>query len=92
MCAQVFSKDLFLYVLELLRSNMLVSTSKLFLWLLFIDVISCANIGNTRQEIKLSEDGGYTGLLVAIDDRVTENLEIIAKIQVTVKNLFGFVK
>ena len=71
---------------------MLVSTSKLLLWLLFIDVISSANIGNTRQEIKLSEDGGYTGLLVAIDDRVTENLEIIAKIQVTVKNLFGFVK
>ena len=39
-------------------------------------------IGNERQEITLSEDGGYTDLLVVIDKEVQENLDILTKLQV----------
>ncbi|XP_067930944.1 calcium-activated chloride channel regulator 1-like [Watersipora subatra] len=40
-----------------------------------------SNIGNDRQDINLSPDGGYTDLLIAIDDKVSEDLAIIDKLQ-----------
>ena len=57
--------------------------------ILAMAIISCivlavnsSNIGGARQDINLSNDGGYTDLLVAISERVTENTEIINKLKV----------
>ena len=61
---------------------MLTYISKLLLLLSLVSTISCANIGNTRQEIYLDEDGGYTGLLVAIDERIPESFQFFNNIQV----------
>ena len=44
--------------------------------------LNASNIGGDRQDINLSNDGGYTDLLVAISVRVTENTEIINRIKV----------
>ena len=44
--------------------------------------VNASNIGGDRQDINLSNDGGYTDLLVAISERVTENTEIINKLKV----------
>ena len=44
--------------------------------------ISCSNIGSTRQDIELSEDGGYTDLLIAIHDNVPEDHSLIENIKV----------
>ena len=44
--------------------------------------VTASNIGGDRQDINLSNDGGYTDLLVAISERVTENTEIINKLKV----------
>ena len=44
--------------------------------------VNASNIGGDRQDINLSNDGGYTDLLVAINERVTENTEIINKLKV----------
>lgn len=46
-------------------------------------LVDSSNVGNTRQDISLGTDGGYGDILIAIDDRVTENVEIIEKLQVT---------
>ena len=45
-------------------------------------IVDVSNIGGDRQDINLSNDGGYTDLLVAISERVTENTEIINKLKV----------
>ena len=41
-----------------------------------------SNIGGDRQDINLNSDGGYTDLLVAIDEQVSENLDILTNLQV----------
>ena len=47
-----------------------------------VKTVNASNIGGDRQDINLSNDGGYTDLLVAISVRVTENTEIINRIKV----------
>lgn len=64
---------------------MLALEHRVFLLSALVGAILCGNLQNTRQEIKLSSDGGYTNLLVAIDDRVTENYDVLNNIQVTYK-------
>ena len=49
---------------------------------IFLQLVSCSNIGSARQEIKLGEDGGYTDLLIAIHDSVAEDLSLIQTLQV----------
>ncbi|XP_067930959.1 calcium-activated chloride channel regulator 1-like [Watersipora subatra] len=44
-------------------------------------LVTSSNIGNDRQDINLSSDGGYTDILIAIDERVTEDPEIIFELQ-----------
>ena len=44
--------------------------------------VTSTTIGNERQEITLSEDGGCTDLLVVIDKEVEENSNILNKLQV----------
>ncbi|XP_067930957.1 calcium-activated chloride channel regulator 4-like [Watersipora subatra] len=44
-------------------------------------LVTSSNIGNDRQDINLSSDGGYTDILIAIDERVTEDPEIISELQ-----------
>ncbi|XP_067929386.1 calcium-activated chloride channel regulator 1-like [Watersipora subatra] len=44
------------------------------------------NIANDREGIKLSQDGGYINILIAIDDKVPENLDIIEKLQAYLSN------
>ena len=44
--------------------------------------VTSTKIGKERQEINLSEDGGYTDLLVVVDKEVEENLDILTKLQV----------
>ena len=44
--------------------------------------VNSSNIGGDRQDINLSNDGGYTDLLVAISERVIENTEIIDRLKV----------
>ena len=78
-------KLFFVYVLGLLQTKMLTYMGKLLLLLSLVSTIYCANIGNTRQEINLGEDGGYTGLLVAIDERITESTQLINNIRVIVR-------
>ncbi|XP_067930952.1 calcium-activated chloride channel regulator 4-like [Watersipora subatra] len=46
-----------------------------------VAMTASSNIGNDRQNINLSPDGGYTDILVAIDDNVPENMNIIYKLQ-----------
>ncbi|XP_067930948.1 calcium-activated chloride channel regulator 1-like [Watersipora subatra] len=48
---------------------------------LLVTVVASSNIGNDRQDIALSEDGGYMNILVAIDEDVPENEEIIVKLK-----------
>ena len=45
-------------------------------------IVTSSNIGNTKQDINLEIDGGYTDLLVAIDEKVSEDLNILTKLQV----------
>lgn len=43
----------------------------------------CDNVGGTRQTILHDvSDGGYTEILLAIDENVPENLQLITRIQV----------
>ena len=55
---------------------------QIILLLMTTSTINCSNLGATRQNISLSNDGGYTDLLVAIDERLSENLDILYNIQV----------
>ena len=48
--------------------------------------VTSTKIGKERQEINLSEDGGYTDLLVVVDKEVEENLDILTKLQVSDKH------
>ena len=48
--------------------------------------VTSTKIGTERQEINLSEDGGYTDLLVVIDKEVEENLDILTKLQASDKH------
>ena len=50
--------------------------------LLLAVLVTSSNIGNTKQDINLDKDGGYTDLLVAIDEKVPEDLSILTKLQV----------
>lgn len=42
-----------------------------------------SNIGSTRQDIQLSDDGGYTDVLIAIHDSVSEDRSILQAIKVS---------
>lgn len=42
----------------------------------------CDNVGGTRQNIVHDSDGGYTSILLAIDESVPEDLALIDRIQV----------
>ncbi|XP_067929384.1 calcium-activated chloride channel regulator 1-like isoform X2 [Watersipora subatra] len=44
-----------------------------------------SSIANDRERINLSQDRGYTDILIAIDEKVPENLDIIEKLQVYLK-------
>lgn len=51
----------------------------------FVTVILCvrgSNIGATRQDISLSDDGGYTDILIAIHSSVHEDSSLIEDIKV----------
>ena len=48
--------------------------------------VASTKIGKERQDINLDEDGGYTDLLVVIDEEVEENLDILTKLQVIGKS------
>ena len=50
--------------------------------LLLAVLVTSSNIGNTKQDINLDIHGGYTDLLVAIDEKVPEDLSILTKLQV----------
>ncbi|KAF6016854.1 hypothetical protein EB796_024835 [Bugula neritina] len=39
------------------------------------------NIGNTRQKITLSDDGGYGNILIAIDESIPEDLDLLLGLQ-----------
>ena len=47
--------------------------------------VTSTKIGKLRQDINLDEDGGYTDLLVVIDEEVEENVDILTNLQVTQK-------
>ena len=49
-------------------------------WLLV--TAESSNIGGDRQNITLSDDGGYTDLLVVIDEEVKENLTLLTNLKV----------
>ena len=51
--------------------------------LLLAVLVTSSNIGNTKQDINLDKDGGYTDLLVAIDEKVPEDFSILTKLQVS---------
>ena len=61
------------------------SSAMLVMFLVFASQqgISCSNIGSTRQDIELSDDGGYTDLLIAIHDNVPEDHSLIEDIKVS---------
>ena len=61
---------------------MILNLKGIILFLMTTSTINCSNLGGTRQDINLSNDGGYTDLLVAIDERLSENLDILYNIQV----------
>jgi len=46
------------------------------------------NIGNTRQKITLSDDGGYGNILIAIDESIPEDLDLLLGLQVIVYYIF----
>ncbi|XP_067930954.1 calcium-activated chloride channel regulator 1-like [Watersipora subatra] len=54
---------------------------KLNLILLLAGAVISSNIDDDRQNINLSADGGYIDILVSIDKRVPENMQIIYKLQ-----------
>ncbi|XP_067930964.1 calcium-activated chloride channel regulator 1-like [Watersipora subatra] len=54
---------------------------KISVFVLIVSVVTSSNIGNDRQDIDLSSNGGYTNILIGIDDLVPENSDIISKIQ-----------
>ena len=45
-------------------------------------MVQASNIGGDREDIELTNDGGYARLLVAIDENLPENLDILTNIQV----------
>ena len=44
--------------------------------------VTSTKIGKLRQDINLDEDGGYTDLLVVIDEEVKENLTLLTNLKV----------
>ena len=46
-------------------------------------LVTGSNIGSTRQDIQLSDDGGYTDVLIAIHDSVPEDRSILQAIKVS---------
>ena len=61
---------------------MLAFIYKILLLLPLVAMVTCGNIGSTRQDINLSDDGGYTDLLVTIDESVPENRNILQNLKV----------
>ncbi|XP_067929460.1 calcium-activated chloride channel regulator 4A-like [Watersipora subatra] len=56
--------------------------SKFYIIFCFLVVmVASSNIGKDRQDIRLSPDGGYTDVIVAIDDKVPENVDIINRLK-----------
>lgn len=51
--------------------------------ILTIAVVTCSNIGATRQEITLDDDGGFINVLVAIHDDVAEDRSILSALEVS---------
>ncbi|XP_067930947.1 calcium-activated chloride channel regulator 1-like [Watersipora subatra] len=64
--------------------NQQIAAALMICWMIVMTTSS--NIANDRESIKLSQDGGYTNLLIAIDEKVSENLDIIEKLKVYVSN------
>ena len=45
-------------------------------------VVDCSNIGATRQDITLGNDGGFIDILIAIHEDVEEDHGILSSIEV----------
>ena len=60
--------------------------------LVLVPVVSSSNIGKSRQDINIGSDGGYTDILVAIDERVPENQDIVKNLEVGEINNFRVYK
>ena len=50
--------------------------------LMLVILVSSSNIFGDRQDIGLTEEGGYTDILVAINENVPEDPRIIFKLKV----------
>ena len=54
----------------------------LWLMLALSSVVMSSNIGSTREEITHNSDGGYSKILIAIDESVVEDRQLLTEIQV----------
>lgn len=54
----------------------------LWLMLALSSVVMSSNIGSTREEITHNSDGGYSNILIAIDESVVEDRQLLTEIQV----------
>ena len=52
------------------------------IFLMLVILVSSSNIFGDRQDMGLTEDGGYTDMLVAINEDVPEDSRIIFKLKV----------
>ena len=52
------------------------------IFLVVVILVRSSNIFGDRQDIGLTEDGGYTDILVAINENVPEDPRIIFKLKV----------
>ena len=73
---QSFYSFIFMDELEMARYQ--------FLCLLLIccHMVTSSNIGSTREDIIHNSDGGYSNILIAIDENVGEDRQLLTDIQV----------
>ena len=60
------------------------SCGRIILFTIFVTtaVVDCSNIGATRQDITLDNDGGFIEILIAIHEDVEEDHGILSSIEV----------
>ena len=65
------------------------SCRRIILFTIFVTtaVVDCSNIGATRQDITLDNDGGFIEILIAIHEDVEEDHGILSSIEVDTKFL-----
>ena len=69
---------LFIYTTEMARHQFLC------LLLIWCHMVTSSNIGSTREDIIHNSDGGYSNILIAIDENVPEDRQLLTVIQVCI--------